>query len=193
MSWQCGWCEFVNTDGVNHCARCSVYVGGIETISVSVVDWKARAERAEARITELEVAIRKHRNQLSMNIYIASRWSRQSALRQIRDEIHKNPKLRVVSRWIDAARPENPDEKFFLSRDGEQRAKNDFDDIRASDLVVADMLDGFGRRGGMLIEIGYARGLNKPVVLIGNRADFGVFGNIFALSFTDWKTAIENF
>jgi len=121
------------------------------------------------------------------NIYMASRWSRQLSLRQIRDQLHEKTKLRVVSRWIDAERPRNPDEKFFISRHGRLRLQDDLTDLRKCDFVVADILEGMGRRGGMAIEIGYAIGLNKPVHLIGNPAEFGIFGNVFHETSADWE------
>lgn len=123
------------------------------------------------------------------NIYIASRWSRQSSLREIRDLMHRNTKSRVVSRWIDAERPREPDEKFFMSRQGALRLQDDLTDLRKADIVVADVLGGMGRRGGMNIEIGYAHGLGKPIILIGNPADFGIFGHVFAATFPDWQSA----
>lgn len=122
-----------------------------------------------------------------MKIYLASRWSRQAILRQVRGDIFPHV---VTSRWIDAERPEIPGEEFFLSDEGRLRFENDIIDIGMSDILVADTLGGMGRRGGMMMEIGYAYGLGKPVMLVGNPATFGVFGNIFSRVFVDWHSAI---
>lgn len=85
------------------------------------------------------------------NIYLASRWSNQVRLRQIRDELHEKTQWRVVSRWIDTKRPENPDPKFFMSLEGNMRMQMDLSDLQRCDIVVADMLQGMGRRSGMML------------------------------------------
>ena len=125
-----------------------------------------------------------------MKIYIASRWSRRIELQVIRDTLHRRGHD-VMSSWIDAQRPENPDEKFFISAEGRQRLRTDIADLNKSDIVVADILGGMGRRGGMMIEIGYAVGCVKPVYLVGNPVELGVFGNIFLETFPDWSTMIS--
>lgn len=128
-----------------------------------------------------------------IDIYLASRWSRQPELRQIRDHLHEWTKYRVVSSWIDTVRPDDLTENFFMSYEGQQRLLADLSDIKKSDVVVADILGGFGRRGGMLIEIGYAVGLGKSIILIGNPAECGIFGNIFDRTFPDWPAAFRNY
>lgn len=124
-------------------------------------------------------------------IYIAARWSRQPTLREMRDVLHEKTNWRVVSRWIDTVRPRDPGENFFISPEGRSRLAIDLEDLRQCDLVVVDLLEGIGRRGGVAIEIGYAIGLNKPIVLIGNPVEFGIFGNVFTATFPDWQTAFE--
>lgn len=127
------------------------------------------------------------------NIYLASRWSRQLEMRQARDRIHELTGCRVVSTWIDTDRPTDLNENFFFSDNGNRRFHADLDDIRRSDLLVADVLGGIGQRGGMLIEVGYAAGLGKPVILIGDPVQFGIFGNVFAEIFPDWASAFRNY
>lgn len=124
-------------------------------------------------------------------IHIASRWSRQTSLRQIRDRLHEKTKWRVVSRWIDADRPEDPGKKFFISREGALRLQDGLTDIRKCDVVFLDVLEGMSRRGGMTAEMGYGMGLNKDMILIGDPTQLGIFGNVFDQTFKDWDAAFR--
>jgi len=130
-------------------------------------------------------------------VYLASRFSRQATLRRIRRQLEAENEgltITVKARWLENERPENPTEEFFMSTEGKLRYQQDFEDIASSDILVADMTEGLGRRGGVMIEIGYALGLGKKVILVGgNPILFGVFGNVFVKSFPDWQTAIDKF
>lgn len=130
---------------------------------------------------------------MNKKIYLASRFGRQSFLRNIRDQLHDTGKWTVVSRWIDTERPENPDKNFFLSDDGMSRLNADLADIRLCNIMVADLTEGMGTRGGVAIEIGYAIGLKKPVILIGKPEMFGIFGHVFHKTFSDWQTAFAEY
>lgn len=126
------------------------------------------------------------------NIYIASRWGKQSELRAARDQLEAR-RWNVVSRWIDMDRAENPDENFFMSDEGKRRMQSDLNDLFRCDMVVADLTDGIGRRGGVMLEIGHAVGAGKTVILIGNPATCGIFGHVFAATFPDWQTAFQRY
>lgn len=69
----------------------------------------------------------------------------------------------------------------------------DIGDLMNSNLVVADLLGGISRRGGMMIEIGYALGLGKTVILIGDPATCGIFGHVFTRVFPDWQSCIVEY
>lgn len=118
-------------------------------------------------------------------IYIASRWMSQPRLRNM---CHKLDGLvTITSRWINADRPEEPTAQFFKDN-GLERAKQDIDDIKAADWLVLDLLDGRGRRGGMMFETGLACGIGKRVIVIGDRDC--VFTQLFQ-SYDDWDQFID--
>lgn len=127
------------------------------------------------------------------NIYIASRFGRRHELRQIRDRLEATGNWTVKSRWIDTERPDPPGADFFMSEDGRRRLLSDLADVRDSDLLVADIMEGMGTRAGMAVEIGYAIGLDRPVILVGDPVAFGIFGNVFVKSFADWDEAFRKY
>ena len=98
-------------------------------------------------------------------IYIASRWQSQQRLREVCDRLVGV--VEVTSRWIHVDRPEDPTAEFFKTH-GLPRAEADIQDIKRADLLVLDLLDGRGRRGGMMFEAGLAHGLGKPVIVVGD-------------------------
>ncbi len=113
-------------------------------------------------------------------------------MRAIRDELHKRD-YRVVSNWIDAERPENLTGDWFMSPEGRNRLIIDLADIERSNIVVADVMEGIGRRGGMNIEIGIGYASKKTSILIGDPTQFGIFGHVFHKTFPDWLTAFKEY
>lgn len=120
----------------------------------------------------------------NLNIYIASRWKSQARLREICARLE--PFCRVTSTWIFVDRPEDPTPEFFKEH-GILRAASDIDDINRAEWLVLDLLEGRGRRGGMMFEAGYALAAQKRVVLIGD-ADC-VFTQLFQ-QFDGWDKFI---
>lgn len=118
-------------------------------------------------------------------IYIASRWLSQKRLREVCRRLHDV--VEVTSSWIYAERPEEPTAEFFKAH-GAPRATADVIDIQAADWLVLDLLDGRGRRGGMMFEAGLAYGIGKRVVVIGD-ADC-VFTQLFE-AFPTWDAFID--
>ena len=98
------------------------------------------------------------------------------------------PDIKVTSRWIDVDRPEDPTPEFFR-QNGMQRAQADLIDIVSAEILVLDTLDGYGRRGGMMFEAGYAKALNMPIFLVGT-ADC-IFTQLFP-RWPDWPSVIEH-
>ena len=117
-------------------------------------------------------------------IYIASRWQSQQRLREVCDRLVGV--VEVTSGWIHVDRPEDPTAAFFKEY-GLSRAEADVEDVRRADMLVLDLLDGRGRRGGMMFEAGLAHGLGKPVIVVGD-ADC-VFTQLFP-TYPDWPTLI---
>jgi hypothetical protein len=109
-----------------------------------------------------------------MNIYLASRYSRNDEMKGIRDVLqalgHK-----ITSRWIDC----HPDvvgdftESFdseMLNTNPEQCAplgQHDLDDIDKADTVIS--FTGFGGKGGRHVEFGYALAKGKKLFIVGPR------------------------
>ncbi len=112
---------------------------------------------------------------MPIKIYIASRWQSQKRLRAVVERL--SGIAVVTSTWINVERPEEPTAEFFKAN-GRERAAADIQDIRMADWLVLDLLDGRGRRGGMMFETGYAAALGMPVFIIGD-ADC-VFTQLFS-------------
>lgn len=119
-----------------------------------------------------------------LKIYIASRWQSQKRLRTVCERLVGV--VEVTSDWIHVDRPWDPTAAFFKEH-GLSRAEADVRDVRRADWLVLDLLDGRGRRGGMMFEAGLAHGLGKPVVVIGDPDC--VFTQLFEVH-ADWDMFI---
>lgn len=116
-----------------------------------------------------------------MKIYIASRFNSRPRLREVRNRLVAGG-VEVTSAWLDSERAVDP------PSEARQHALRDLADIDLADMLVLDLLDGRGRRGGMMLEAGYARGIMKHVVVIGD-ADC-IFTQLFE-RFDDWDQFID--
>lgn len=109
-----------------------------------------------------------------MKIYLASRYSNNGAMRDVRSILHANDH-RVTSRWIDC----HPDvvgdfsESFnaeFLNSYPDKCAplgQHDIDDLVAADCMIS--FTGSGGKGGRHIEFGYGLALGKRMIIVGPR------------------------
>lgn len=126
-----------------------------------------------------------------MKIYLAARYSR-------REEMLANARILnaighwVTSRWINGEHEMHDDRPApELAR---QFAEDDIADLEAADLVVAFTEEPGAKkgraRGGRHVELGYALGMGKQVVVVGHREN--VFCHLpQVIHFEDFKRLVE--
>lgn len=101
-----------------------------------------------------------------MLIYLSTRFSRQGEMLAVRQRLEKLGHD-CVSRWLDEPSPEEQ-----VGDWQERVAEDDLEDIEGADIFVlftdgADSPDAW--RGGRHVELGFALGRGRSVVLIGPR------------------------
>jgi hypothetical protein len=109
-----------------------------------------------------------------MKIYLASRYSRHSEMRGVRDVLQAVGHT-VTSRWIDCHTDVVGDftasfTQEFLNTSPELSAplgQHDLDDLTRADAVIS--FTGSGGKGGRHVEFGYALALGKRMIIIGPR------------------------
>jgi len=93
-----------------------------------------------------------------LKVYLASRFSRQKELRDIRDYLEFEKNYEVTSQWLDGE-----------SEDRTEAAIMDRDDVQRADAVIM-FSDEYGSKqkgGGRHWELGYGYGLGKKCVVVG--------------------------
>src|SRR5882757_8941156 len=94
-------------------------------------------------------------------VYLASQFGRQAEMRAIRDRLEKNPKVRVVARWID----EEPFDHQPTKEELITMSDRDLNDLEsAGTFVLINPPPYLGgpeelSRGGRMVEAGVAIGL----------------------------------
>lgn len=105
-------------------------------------------------------------------VYLAARYSRREELCRYRADLEALG-FTVTSRWLNGNH--QVDEKGLSEEAGradrERFAREDFDDVKAADLVVAFTEEPrqTNSRGGRHVELGIAIGLGTPVLVVGPR------------------------
>lgn len=102
------------------------------------------------------------------SVYLAARWGRQSELREAR-KLLADAGIGVTSSWLDVVSRNNG-----AGEDDEERMRAALLDVR--DVTRADAFVAFSEppenthgRGGRHVEFGLARGLGKPIIVVGPR------------------------
>jgi len=114
-----------------------------------------------------------------VKIYLAAPFEYQERMKIVRETIHFQPGLQVVSHWLD----EPP------GQDGAAMAHLDLSHVRAADVLVLNE-EGFKVRGGMHVEFGYALGLNKTVAIVGT--PYNIFQKLPQVhQFDNWVDCIS--
>lgn len=104
-------------------------------------------------------------------IYLASRYSRASQLRELREELHRMG-YRVTSRWIDGGHELTKEGSTQAEHIEQMRfAEEDWQDMLAADVVasITEEPRKTTTRGGRHVEFGGALALGKRLVVIGHR------------------------
>lgn len=119
--------------------------------------------------------------------YLAARYSRHDEMQGVRDVL-EGLGHSVTSRWIDCHTDIEGDHTSSFSVEtlndptklGDCRyvAIHDLIDIDRADVLLS--FSGGGRKGGRHVEVGYALGRGKPVIVIGDREN--VFHTLAAVT-----------
>jgi nucleoside 2-deoxyribosyltransferase len=105
-----------------------------------------------------------------MKIYLAATYSRHAEMRGYRSEL-QNLGHKVTSRWIDVGgEVMGAAGLASVPATGAGYAEHDLEDIRAADVVIV-FTDVPSSTGGLHVELGYAFGLGKQVIISGPRTN----------------------
>lgn len=101
-----------------------------------------------------------------MKVYIAAPFECREMARRLQRLLVLH-KVEVVSRWI------SEEMTFGTDADNREFALNDLHDIATADLLVALNPEGWERKGtgGRHVEVGFALGIDLPVLLVGERSN----------------------
>lgn len=111
-----------------------------------------------------------------MKIYIAGSWHERAYLRLTASQIERETEHKITSRWWHCNEGKNPI----------QCALMDLQDMESSDCVLVFM-QGSTNRGGRMVELGWALGRGKPVIIIGERTN--VFTHLCP-TFPTWNESL---
>lgn len=105
-------------------------------------------------------------------VYLAARYSRREELCGYRQTLRELG-FTVTSRWLNGAHQVD-DNGLSAEADPTDRmrfAREDYEDLKAADLVVAftETPRGTNSRGGRHVELGIAIGLGTPILIVGPR------------------------
>ena len=103
-----------------------------------------------------------------MRVYLAAKFQAGPVMREWRDMLTGNG-IEVTSRWFNGTHEPHDRGHEDAQRDG--FAREDLEDIDKADVLVAwNPADHHGTgSGGRHVEVGYAIGTHKPVVVVGAR------------------------
>lgn len=98
---------------------------------------------------------------MTLSLYLAHNFKAREVLKYVVEELETKHGFHVTSRWI-------TDDSHVDSKNREQNAVSDVEDIEAADVVVL-FVDQYGERPGRgkWWEFGFAVGLGIPVFLVG--------------------------
>jgi nucleoside 2-deoxyribosyltransferase len=117
------------------------------------------------------------------SVYLAARFSRRFEMQGYRADLQRAGFV-VTSRWID----NSDDDDANALRCG----RIDIEDIELADILIAfpDPPRSTNSRGGHFFEEGYAHGLGRRVIVVGNRSH--VFHYLPELTFFEtWPKAVK--
>lgn len=103
-----------------------------------------------------------------MKIYLAARYGRRQEMHSLMG-ILGDMGCKVTARWITAKTHEMGE---VTEKTRPLLAQEDLDDIRECNLLVAFTEEGSPKgasRGGRHVELGYALGIGKPIIVVGPR------------------------
>lgn len=134
-------------------------------------------------------------------VYLASRYSRRDELIGYADTLRDLGLARVDCRWLSEPHDWDGSTTGIGLAKAQQFAMDDVADLERSHVVVVFTEDaGTYRRGGSLVELGLAIGLQKHVVLVGPAPNvfttlpsiprFATWAEVVA-HLVEWKTAME--
>lgn len=127
-----------------------------------------------------------------MRFYLAARFSRRLELRGYRNQLDSFGH-RVTSRWLDVEEV-SMDELTWTQRD--HYAHIDLDDVRDADCLIVfteerSLSVPGAERGGRFVEMGYALGLGKPIVIVGPRENIFCFLAQGVTQFEDFPELVD--
>ena len=107
-----------------------------------------------------------------MKIYLASRYSRIEEMQTYADQLYANGH-EITSRWI-KGNHQISDEGLSIQAEESKRiqfAQEDLEDLSTADIIIAFTEEprATNSRGGRHVELGYALGLGKQIIIIGHR------------------------
>lgn len=102
-----------------------------------------------------------------MRVYLAGPMQMRPQLRGCRDYLEL-ANISITSRWLDT---EVSDHNQITAEERRKWSQQDFEDIAMADIVVVwSILAWFNKgTGGRHVELGYAIGVGKPIILVGLR------------------------
>jgi hypothetical protein len=128
-----------------------------------------------------------------VKIYLAARYSRNSEMREYRDQLHSMG-YKVTSQWIDQHGGQELESFTSSKLNSDPHYCAHFAQVDYSDLLISDMViffssgNGSQGKGGRHVEFGMAVALNKLVIIIGQRENvFHCFSDIH--QFDTWNHA----
>ncbi len=125
---------------------------------------------------------------MKMNIYLAGRFVRQDALKEVRKTLHNETFHRITSRWLDITQIETSDDNWATY--AKDCAERDLADVDMADLLILDLPDPKVGKGGLYVELGYALAKGKMVWIVGNRTNVFCWTNGVKF-FSTWEEAIR--
>lgn len=129
---------------------------------------------------------------MKVKIYLASRFTSRARLSKIR-EILESYDFEITSHWLNDSddRPEPGGDDW--PEHCTPRAIQDVEDVISAHIVVVDVLDGLGRRGGQWSELGISLGLmstqeNRYCIVVGDTDNVFVYHPL-VIRTRDWNEA----
>ena len=137
---------------------------------------------------------------MTINVYLAARYSRNAEMRGVRDVLEALPAgkgygYKVTSRWIDLHSDVVGDFSSSFTADTLNTTpelcaplgQHDLDDIDRADWVI-NFTCGSGGKGGRHVEFGYAHAKGKRLIVVGPRE------NVFhSLGSVEWHSTWSHF
>lgn len=126
---------------------------------------------------------------MTLAIYLAAQFARKPELQHHAAELRRAG-ITVTSSWLNGAH-DVPYERYLSNAEQAQYAREDIDDLEASDLLIwfGDQPGEYSGEGGKFVELGYALGMAIPVVVVSHKES--IFAHLADVIFCpDWPSAL---